>query len=316
MREVRVTVEPAMAASVAKIAHDAGVEQATVYQVYVHGPDAPKAVVSVETSTPAAKRFIDALSEAPFFDPRKHTFTSRDLRAVVSSEPITSVTMPIVEPSVDVDAELWQASHVTPSYVGRTFAAALLLSYGMIHNSLLIMIAGLLFTPFMAHALSVGFGAWTRDFRLAIQGVFALAVGAAITLGAGAAIAGMTDAPLRFDGFRSLEVIFLISAVVGVAAGLATADDAGRRPLLGLAAAAQFAIYPAWFGIMLVRGFDDPHTAWMRLLSVSVNTATIVLVATCTYAALGMHGEKLGVVSRWLSGGAADHGGERTPRIS
>src|SRR5207248_8712458 len=165
MREVRVTVEPAMAASVAKIAHDAGVEQATVYQVYVHGPDAPKAVVSVETSTPAAKRFIDALSEAPFFDPRKHTFTSRDLRAVVSSEPITSVTMPIVEPSVDVDAELWQASHVTPSYVGRTFAAALAPSYGTIHHSLVLMIGGLLFTPFMAPAQSAGVGAWARAWR-------------------------------------------------------------------------------------------------------------------------------------------------------
>ena len=67
---------------------------------------------------------------------------------------------------------------------------------------------------------------------------------------------------------------------------------------------------------MLVRGFDDAHTAWMRLLTVCVNTATIVFVATCTYAALGMHGEKLSVVSRWLSGGAADGGGERRARLS
>ena len=48
MREVRVTVEPSMAASVAKIAHDVGIEQATVYQVYVHGPDARRALAALD----------------------------------------------------------------------------------------------------------------------------------------------------------------------------------------------------------------------------------------------------------------------------
>jgi len=47
-----------------------------------------------------------------------------------------------------------------------------------------------------------------------------------------------------------------MSLALGVAAGLATSDDVGRRELFGLAAATQVAILPVWFGIALGTGCE------------------------------------------------------------
>src|SRR3954468_14754339 len=120
MREVRITTPATSAARIASVARSCGLDRVTEYAVYIHGPDEAQTVLSVETSTPNARRFIEALVAAPFFDPRLHVITSRDLRAVVSETPVSEVTMPIMASRPDIDQELWQASHVTPSYLGRT----------------------------------------------------------------------------------------------------------------------------------------------------------------------------------------------------
>jgi hypothetical protein len=88
---------------------------------------------------------------------------------------------------------------------------------------------------------------------------------------------------------------FLISVGVGIAAGLATADDVGRREMIGLAATAQVAILPVWFGISFVFGFPvmDSATPGQRALSLTVNVVTIVVAAFATYALLRMRGEGL-----------------------
>ena len=100
----------------------------------------------------------------------------------------------------------------------------------------------------------------------------------------------MTSPPLLYNESNSLLAGFLISLAVGVAAGLATADDVGRREIIGLAATAQVAILPVWFGICFVFGFpileNQPPTR--RAISLVVNVISIVVASFITYAVLGM----------------------------
>jgi hypothetical protein len=76
-----------------------------------------------------------------------------------------------------------------------------------------------------------------------------------LLIGGGMAVAAVSSPPLKYDEFNTLPVGFLISLAVGIAAGLANTDDVGRREFLGLAATAQIAIIPVWFGICFVFGF-------------------------------------------------------------
>jgi hypothetical protein len=103
----------------------------------------------------------------------------------------------------------------------------------------------------------------------------------------------MTEPPLKFNQHNPLLTSFLISLVIGTAAGVATADDAGRRELIGLAAAAQVAILPVWFGISFVFGFSETGSPSERGISVVVNVATIIIAVAITYALLGMRADAL-----------------------
>lgn len=301
MRLVRVKTPEGKGAEVARLAVESGVPQASVFQVEVYGQGGKREVkdlVDVGTSTPAAKAFIDALVAAPFFDVGEYSIDVRQPRTVVSKEGQREVTRPIVIPETDVLEELWQFSHVTRSFVGRMFIGALLLSYGMMKDNLLLMIAGLLFLPLLPLLLSIGFGALTRQWRLAGQGAFALVVATALIVAGGAVVGYVTGPPLYYNRFSTMLTAAVISAAVGVAAGLATADDVGRRELIGLAATAQVALIPAWLGISLVIGFDPIEVVTQspagRMLTFLVIVATIIVTSLVTYAALGMRGRGLG----------------------
>src|SRR5437016_5028713 len=135
MHEVRVTVPEGQSKAVALLALKAGIKQVSVYTVFVHGPEERREVLSAETSTPQAKAFIESLVAAPWFNLREHAISARELRAILSLQSLPEVTRPMVEPALDVLEDLWQLSHLTPSYVGRACSAAILLAYGMLENS-------------------------------------------------------------------------------------------------------------------------------------------------------------------------------------
>ena len=59
---------------------------------------------------------------------------------------------------------------------------------------------------------------------------------------AGALVAKIEGGPILFATFKGPLASFAISAVIGVTAGLSCADDAGRRYLIGVAGAVQFAV--------------------------------------------------------------------------
>lgn len=303
MRLVRVKAPEGKGEDVAGLAFGAGLEQVTIHQQQTLKPDGrreTKDVVDVETATPTAKAFVDSVMAAPFFDAAEYSIAVRQPRSVVSREGPRELTRPLVEPSVDIYEELWQFSHVTYGFVGRVTIASLLLAYGIIEHKLLIMLAGLLFLPLLPLLLAMGFGVWTRQWRLAGQGLFAFTVAVVLLVAGGALVASVTDPPMKYNDHNSLLVGLLISVGVGVAAGLATADDVGRREMIGLAATAQIAILPVWFGVSFVFGFPvlDSTTPGMRAIAFAVNVVTIVAAALLTYALLGMRGDGLGRFER------------------
>src|SRR5690349_8731858 len=61
MHEIRATLAPEQTDEAVRLARSVGIERITVADVYVHGPDARRQVVSVETSTPKARAFVEAM---------------------------------------------------------------------------------------------------------------------------------------------------------------------------------------------------------------------------------------------------------------
>lgn len=153
----------------------------------------------------------------------------------------------------------------------------------MIEYHLPLMIAGLLFLPYHHQMLALAFGANTRSWRLAGQGLLALVASTGLIFAAAACAAYFTGPPLAFDKFGTLLSGFFISLIIGIAAALASADDAGRRELIGLAATAHLTLIPAWFGINLVFGFPDKHQVMERGLAFGINVGALTLGALAVY---------------------------------
>ena len=55
MHEIRATLPPEQVTAATRLAREAGIERVSVADVYVHGPDQRRQVISVETSTPKAR---------------------------------------------------------------------------------------------------------------------------------------------------------------------------------------------------------------------------------------------------------------------
>jgi len=143
-----------------------------------------------------------------------------------------------------------------------------------------------LFLPFLAEVLAVSFGVWSRDSRLVVRGLRAVAMSTVIAFTMGALVAALQGGPILFRGFKRPLSNMVISAVIGVTAGLSNADDTGRRYLIGVAAAVQLAVFPVWFGAASVIGLPGPNVVWSRFASFAINMVTISLAAVAAYAIL------------------------------
>ena len=286
MHEIRATLPTEYTEEAARLAHGAGIERVSVADVYIHGPGLRQQVLSVETSTPKAKAFVDALLNSPALSKVDYTLTSREVRSIVNSESPDSLTRPMSEPFTDVIQDLWQMSHVTTSYVGRAFAGGILLATGIIDDNPIAIVVAALFLPFLSQVLAVSFGLWGRDRGLLLKGARALAASTVLAVAAGAVVALIQGGPIAFAGFKSPLSSLAISAVIGITAGLSTADDTGRRYLIGVAAAVQLAIFPVWLGAALVLGLPDHAILYPRLLSFAINVVTIAAAGVGAYAIL------------------------------
>ena len=183
----------------------------------------------------------------------------------------------------------------------------MLLAYGMFHNNAVAIVVAALFLPFLSQVLAIGFGRWAGDWQLAKQGAAALGLSTAVSVAAGTAVALLHGGQLAFTEFQTPLVAFGISSVIGVAAGLSTADDAGRRYLIGVAAAVQYAVFPVWLGTCVVLGFPISHIIIQRLGTFAINIVTIATTAALVYMFTGMRKEE---VSRFRSKVSGTYSGE------
>jgi hypothetical protein len=286
MHEIRVTVPEGRAKDVAELALRAGIKQATVYKVFDYGSNQTKEIVSAETSTPHGKKFADSVLTSAWFDSRECSISTRELRAVVNDNHPREITRPMLEPPINVFEDLWQLNHLTISYYARAVAGAVLLAYGMVLNDQVTIVVAALFLPFLSQSIALSFGPWAGDWGLARQGLKALAVSTAASILSGAAIAVLHGPPMLFHGYLSPLPSFFISAIIGITAGFITADDAGRRYLIGVAAAVQYGIFPAWFGFSLIEGFPEQKITLVRLGTFAINVFTITIFALLGYLLL------------------------------
>lgn len=285
MHEIRATLPAEHVGTAARLANEAGIASVAVSDVYLHGREEEQKVVSVETSTPKARAFVDALLGSASLKGVDYSLTSRELRAIVSGEDILELTRPMIEPFPDVIQDLWQLSHLTVSYFARAAAGAILLATGILDDNPVAIVVAALFLPFLSEVLAVSFGLWSRDRRLIFRGLRAVAVSTALAFAAGAIVAAIQGGPIHFTAFKGPLPSFAISAVIGITAGLSNADDTGRRYLIGVAAAVQLAIFPVWLGAATIIGMTD-GVVWTRLGSFLINLATISLAAMAAYAVL------------------------------
>jgi hypothetical protein len=298
VRQVTVTTPEGKGADIAKIAFAVGIRDVSLHAVRVLKADKSAAIrdhLEIETATHLAKAFVEELTSKPFFNSTEYGLTVRQPRSIFSSREIRSLTKPFIEPTSDLFQELWQFCQITFGFVGRIYLGAVLLAFGLIDYRLLFIIAGLLFIPLLPLMLAIGFSLWTRQGKLLAQACFALLTATILMAAGGATVAFFSQPPLRYTDANSLLTGFLLSLAVGVAAGLATTDDVGRREMIGLAATAQVAIVPTWFGIAFVLGFPaaDPTPPKSRAISLLINIAGIVIASFVTYAALRMRGDSL-----------------------
>lgn len=287
MRLVRVTVPKGRGTQVAKLAFEYGVSDVTIHDVEQHKPGADpknKEAVDMHVATPDSRAVIEAIVRAPFYDRQEFSIDVREPRAVLKKTHVREITRPVAAPMVDIDQELWQFSHVTYSFVIRFVIAAVLLSYGMIHDNPLLMVGGLVFLPFMPLVLGVAFGVLDRQWKLVAQSAIAFVTGMLLIVATGVAVASWSEPPLAFHQFPPVIAGVVLSLLVGVAGALATADDVGHRQLMGLAAASQIALIPAWLGISLVFGFTEAPGE--KLMSFGLNSIALVLGAAAVYGAL------------------------------
>ncbi|HTK84505.1 MAG TPA: DUF389 domain-containing protein [Patescibacteria group bacterium] len=286
MHEIRVTVEPAFAGQMIDLARQSTIDSITVMDVFEYGPDAPMKVVCVCTSTPKARAFVDMVLNEKALRDSEFSITSREVRAIINGDGRSDLTRPTSEPFPDVIQDLWQLSHVTPSYIARAASGGALLATGIIDNNPVAIVVAALFLPFLSEVLAIAFGAWAKDGALIRQGLRALVASIFCSLAGGLIVGFLEGGPVRFSDFQSAWHSFAISAIIGVTAGLSNADDTGRRYLIGVAAAVQLAIFPVWLGVVAAIGFPAAPVVTEHLKIFVINLATIAVTAIAAYAML------------------------------
>jgi hypothetical protein len=284
MHEIRATVPAELVDEVVRIIKNSGVSEVTTTEVFIRGPETKRIQCSVETSTPRAHAMVKELTRSELLKNAGMTLTSREVRAILDATPVEEITRPMSEPQPDVIQDLWQLSHVTWSYFGRALAGAILLGSGIIEDNPIAIVVAALFLPFLSQVLAVGIGLWCGDRKLAFHGLKAVGLSILLSVLGGAIVAAVEGGPIGFHGFKGPLSSLAISAAIGFTAGLSQADDAGRRYLVGVAAAVQLAVFPVWMGAAIVVGYPGSSAVLNHMLSFGVNLITIPAVSVLAYA--------------------------------
>jgi hypothetical protein len=297
MRLVTINAPAGMGERVRETAFAAGISKVSINPIMTYtkeGEVRDMESVKVETSTPKAKSFVDALLGADYFDRGSFTFNVRQPRAIVSSEDLRELTTPLEVPPTDLFEELWQFCRITYGLLARVLIAGILIAYGVVNAKMLITIGGLLFLPVLPLIMAIAYGAAGRQWRLLGEGSLALLSTTALLFIAGVLVGLLSDPPPRSDESGTpLLVGIVLSVLVGLAGALASVDDVGRRELIGLAAAGQIGIIPVWFGVIAVMGLPggvEHAEVWNRAASFFANLISLVVSIFAAQIAMGVVG--------------------------
>jgi len=254
VRQIRIAVDPSCADRAQRLARAAGAPSLLRSEADHIAPDGTttrRVILDLALPAPAARRLIAGLSRLP---PGAWTLSSVHPRALRSTRTTRDETPPYPVPAAEIEADLWSFVHITHGLVIRVVLAAVLVAQGMLHGDLPMMIARLLFLPYHHALIAIAFAAVVRQPRLALRGGLVFLLTTLLIAGAGALTALAAPGPPLWEPPAGLATAIAIGAVVGAAAAIASADDAGRRELIGLAATAHLSVLPVWAGVVAVTG--------------------------------------------------------------
>jgi hypothetical protein len=127
MRLVKVNALRGEGSDVAKIAFGIGINQVGITQsvsLDAEGEQKVKDSVDIETSTPKASEFLDRLLASDFYKLDEYTINVRQPGAIISKQSASELTVPFVEPAIDILEDLWQFVHITTNFLVRNFIAS------------------------------------------------------------------------------------------------------------------------------------------------------------------------------------------------
>lgn len=93
MHEIRATLPPEYVENATRLARAGGIDRVAVSDIYLRGPDVRRQVVSVETSTPKARAFVEALLGSADLHGADYSLTSRELWAIVNGDDLSALTI-------------------------------------------------------------------------------------------------------------------------------------------------------------------------------------------------------------------------------
>lgn len=270
---------------------EVGLSETKIFKSSQNSLDCDK--ITIQTNTDKGRSFIDSLMASSFYDPVTFNITSRHPESIFAAEKPKEETLPLIRPSTDVYEELWEFCQITKSLIARVFLSALLVAYGMREDYMPLIIAGLLFLPYHHHLLGMAMGGAIKEKHLLKQAVLAFLSSTFLIILAGICIGFLTEPGVGFTNWKesSFFFSFLISAVIGSAAGFGVIDDSGRRELIGLAATAHLSIYPLWFGLKIIYGFEPEDKPTEHLLVFLMDFTTITLAAAGVLMLMKMKGK-------------------------
>ena len=295
MRLITVLTPKGAGKEVYKLAFKNNISEVTISEArrIKDGSESVLDVVNIQTNTRKTKHFIEALMESGFYDPKEMSFSTREPESQFASAPPKEETFPLTRNTGEVYEELWQYSRITISLICRIFLSAVLVAYGMREDYMPLIIAGLLFLPYHHFLLGMGIAAASKETKLLGRAALAYLIGTILIVLGGVFIGLLLGPEVKFTGFlkTSLLLNVILSVVIGTAAGYGAVDDAGRRELIGLAATAHLTVYPAWFGLKFIYGFDHGDRPWEALGMFVLDTFIISLSAFFVFKLMKMKGE-------------------------
>lgn len=296
MKLLTIQVPKGKGKAIAEMAMDLGLQSVAISEKNFYEKDKTPSVVEwveIESNTPKIKALVEKLMTAPFYDPAKYSFTVRHPESLFATELPEEETKPIIRATTDVYQELWQFCQITVSLLGRVLLSAFLVAYGMREDFMPLIIAGLLFLPYHHHMLGISLSAALGESKFLKQSLGSFAATTLFIVLGGVALGLLTEPGIKWNAFTESSILFsfLISMAVGIAAGFAAIDDAGRRELIGLAATAHISVYPIWFGLKFVYGFEPVDKPLHLLLVFLMDVGTLILFAGLTFKIMKMKGK-------------------------